>query len=221
MGSASRERSCPPSRTPAGRTPHRTSGHQAASTPSSHGTRDSGSHRASAASPGSPGTPRRSGTTPEHQRMSRDTRPRPSETHGTHPESTALRWRTHITQSPADLPAQRRPHLRAHQHHRNRAPDLRTDRNRDTQRARRYRVAPRPAAREPLSETHRTQRARRLPRTRPHLHTRRHRTRPPHPDSTPCPRATPDHTTLARATASTANPFLARKMGLAVTKIPR
>ena len=121
-----------------------------------------------------------------------------------------------ITQSPADLPAQRRPHLRAHQHHRNRAPDLRTDRNRDTQRARRYRAAPRPAAREPLSETHRTQRARRLPRTRPHLHTRRHRTRPPHPDSTPCPRATPDHTTLARATASTANPFLARKMGLAL-----
>ena len=35
-------------------------------------------------------------------------------------------------QSPADLPAQRRPHLRADQHHRDRAADLRTDRNRDS-----------------------------------------------------------------------------------------
>ena len=119
------------------------------------------------------------------------------------------------TQSPPDLPPQRRPHLRAHQHHRDRSADLRTDRNRDPQSARRDRADPRPAAREPLSETHRTQRARRLPRTRPHLHPHRHRTRPPHPHPTPRPRTPPDHATLARATAGSPNPFVARKMGLA------
>ena len=103
------------------------------------------------------------------------------------------------TQGPPDLPAQRRPHLRAHQHHRDRAADLRTDRDRATQSDSRRRTATRPAAREPRRQTHRTQRARRLPRTRPHLHPRRHRTRPPHPHPTPRPRTTPDHTTLARA----------------------
>ena len=40
-------------------------------------------------------------------------------------------------QSPADLPAQRRPHLRADQHHRDRAADLRTDRDRTPQSTRR------------------------------------------------------------------------------------
>ena len=124
------------------------------------------------------------------------------------------------TQSPPDLPPQRRPHLRAHQHHRDRSADLRTDRNRDPQSARRDRADPRPAAREPLSETHRTQRARRLPRTRPHLHPHRDRTRPTHPHPTPRPRTPPDHATLARATAGSANPFAAVAVGTPVARRP-
>ena len=88
-------------------------------------------------------------------------------------------------------------------------------------RARRDRAAPRPAAREPRRETHRPQRARRLPRTRSHLHPRRHRARPPHPHPTPRPRTPPDHTTLARTTSGTPNPFVVRKMGLARPTLPR
>ena len=80
---------------------------------------------------------------------------------------------------------------------------------------RRYRAAPRAAAREPRRETHRPQRPRRLPRTRPHLHPRRHRTRPTHPHPTPHPRTPPDHTTLARTTTGSTNPFITRKTGLA------
>jgi hypothetical protein len=72
-----------------------------ASTPSSRGIPGNGSHPPTAASRDSPGTPHRSGTTPERQRTSRDSRPRPSAIPATPPESTALRWRTLFDNCPA------------------------------------------------------------------------------------------------------------------------
>ncbi len=118
------------------------------------------------------------------------------------------------TQSPPDLPPQRRPHLRAHQHHRNRATDPRANRNRTTQTTARERAAARAAARAPRRQTHRPQRALNLPRTRPYLHPHRHRARPPHPHPTPHPRTTPDHATLARTKARRTSTLVVRKMGL-------
>ena len=116
-------------------------------------------------------------------------------------------------EGPPDLPAQRRPRLRADQHRRDLAADLRTDRSPDPRRARRRPATPRTAARRPRRQTHRPQHPRRLPRPRPHLHPHRHPTRPAHRHPTTHPRPTQNPAALANTGRPC--PHELRKMGLA------
>lgn len=116
------------------------------------------------------------------------------------------------TQSPPNLPAQRRPHLRPDEHRRHRAADLRPDRVPNPP-STRPRTAARPAARRPRRQAHRPQHPQRLPRPRPHLHPQRHPPGPPHPHPTTHPRP-PQHPAALARTARPC-PRQPRKMRLA------